>query len=166
MPSPRLCAGGVRLREQIDARWPKRDKASDGWIGDTAHQARGSASDHNPDAKGIVHAIDVDENLGAGIWRNGKMAQRLADELLLYARSSLPGADRVKYVVYEQRLASGTYRSTWWKWRPGNWGHTAHIHVSFTSKADGDGRAWPLPVLAASTTQARAWADRLLKATR
>jgi hypothetical protein len=42
----KLCAGGVRLRDQIDRRWPNRDKRSDGWIGDSDHAAR--KSDHNP----------------------------------------------------------------------------------------------------------------------
>jgi hypothetical protein len=141
----KLCTGGATLRSQIDRKWPKRDRASDGWIGDAAHRAR--VSDHNPDARGIVHAIDIDENLGAGFLRNGRQARTLANELLAYAKSGLPGSKRVKYVVYENRLASGTYRSAWWKWRPGNWGHTAHIHVSFTDAADDDGRPWPLPCL-------------------
>jgi hypothetical protein len=142
---PRLCAGGARLRDQVNARWPKRDKRSDGWIGDPAHAAR--VSDHNPDRHGVVHAIDIDENLGAGWWRNGRQARILADELRAYARSGLPGSERVKYVVYENRITSGTYRDKWWKWRHGAWGHTAHIHVSFTEAADTDARAWPLPCL-------------------
>lgn len=159
-----LCSGGVRLRDQINAKWPNRDKASDGWIGDSAHSAR--TSDHNPDARGIVHAIDIDENLGVDYLRNGAQARTLANELLLYSRSGLAGADRLKYVVYENRLASGTYRSSWWKWRPGNWGHTAHIHVSFTSHADKDDRPFPLPCLAPTKQQASVWAKRLLDATR
>jgi hypothetical protein len=158
-----LCRGGIRLRDQINDRFPKRDKRSDGWIGDTAHAGR--VSDHNPDRDGIVHAIDIDENMGVGRMRNGRTAQRLADELVAYARSGLPGSGRVKYVVYENAIASPTYRAVWWKWRPGNWGHTAHIHVSFTADADNDGRAWPLPVLAMSRTQAQTWAQQLLKAT-
>lgn len=144
-----LAPGAVTLRNQIDRRWPKRDRRSDGWIGDRAHAAR--ISDHNPDACGIVHAIDIDENLGAGRMRNGRQARILADQLIDYASSGLPGSDRVKYVVYENRIASGTYRSKWWRWRPGNWGHTAHIHVSFTTAADTDERPWLLPCLRGTT---------------
>jgi len=55
----RLCKGGVKLRDQVNRRWPRRDKASDGWIGDRAHSER--ISDHNPNKAGVVHAIDIDE---------------------------------------------------------------------------------------------------------
>jgi hypothetical protein len=72
----------------------------------------------------------------------------------------------VKYVVYENRIASGTYRAKWWTWRPGSWGHEAHIHVSFTNHADSDDRVWPLPCLAPTRTMASVWAKRLLDATR
>ena len=143
-----LCKGGARLRDQIDRRWPKRDKRSDGWIGDSAHAAR--KSDHNPNKAGIVHAIDITENLGKGKNRNGRSARRLANELLEYAASGLPGSNRLKYVVYENRIASGTYKRSFWTWRSGSYAHTAHIHVSFTSKADRDGTAYPLPILTRS----------------
>lgn len=141
----RLVPAGVTLRDQINTRFPHRDKRSDGWIGDRAHAAR--ISDHNPDRDGWVHAIDIDENFGAGRWRNGRAARRLADELIDYAGSGRPGSGRIKYVVYENRIASGTYRSKWWTWRPGNWGHEAHIHVSFTDAAERDPRPFPLPSL-------------------
>lgn len=143
----KLVKGGVKLRKQIDERWPGRDRRSDGWIGDRAHQARGSASQHNPDENGWVKAIDIDENMGKGRWRNGRAARKLANQLRLYAKSGLPGSDRVLYVVFEGRLSSGTYRSKWWTWRPGNWGHYHHIHISFTDAAITDGRVWPLPIL-------------------
>ena len=54
-------AGVTKLRDQVDNRWPKRDKRTDGIIGDAAHQAR--QSDHNPDSKGAVHALDLDKDL-------------------------------------------------------------------------------------------------------
>jgi len=54
---PALAPSLVNLRREIDLRWPDRMKTSDGWIGDPAHAQR--SSDHNPDARGIVHALDV-----------------------------------------------------------------------------------------------------------
>jgi hypothetical protein len=134
----------VTLRDQVNKKWPKRDKASDGWIGDPAHAAR--LSDHNPDSRGWVHALDIDEDLGGVKVKNKWQARRLANQLRRYAASGLPGAGRIKYVVYENRLASGTYASKWWQWRPGNWGHEYHIHVSFTKAAETDPRPFPLPI--------------------
>lgn len=56
----RLAPSLVRARTTIDARWPNRDRTLDGWIGDAAHQA--VKSDHNPNARNIVDAIDVDKD--------------------------------------------------------------------------------------------------------
>ena len=158
----RLCKGGVTLRDQVDRKWRKRDKRSDGWIGDRAHASR--VSDHNPNEAGVVHAIDIDENMGKGRNRNGRTAKRLANQLLDYAASGLAGASRLKYVVYENRIASGTYRKTFWSWRHGNWGHEAHIHVSFTSAADRDGSVFPLPILTRSPLKKARWRRDLSKA--
>lgn len=156
----KLCDGGVRLRSMIDEKFPKRDRRSDGWIGDSDHQKR--RSDHNPNSKGVVRAIDIDENMGKrGVWRNGRQAKVLADELIAYAATDLPGSKRLKYVVYEGRISSGTYRSTWWRWRGSGFGHFQHIHVSFTAVADRDGQVFPLPCLAKSLGQKRRWSKQL-----
>jgi hypothetical protein len=156
----KLVPAGVTLRKQTDLRWPGRDRRSDGWVGDAAHSAR--KSDHNPDKDGWVHALDIDENMGKrGPWRNGRTARQLANQLRLYAASDLPGADRIKYVVYEGRLTSGTYRATWWKWRKGNWGHYQHIHISFTSKAKKDERVFPLPILTKDRKLKKLWWEQL-----
>jgi hypothetical protein len=156
----KLCDGGVRLRRMVDEKFPGRDKRSDGWIGDSAHSKR--KSDHNPNAKGIVRAIDLDENMGKrGKWRNGRQAKKLADQLIAYAATDLSGSKRIKYVVYEGKLASGTYRSTWWRWRGSSYGHYQHIHVSFTAKADSDGKVFPLPCLAKTYKQKRRWTKQL-----
>jgi hypothetical protein len=155
----KLVAGGVTLRDQLDERFPNRDKSSDGWIGDSAHAAR--TSDHNSDKNGWVHALDITESFGAGKFYNGRNAQALADQILAYARSGLPGSDRVKYVVYENALASGTYKSKWFRWRKGSWGHERHVHISFTAKAEKDGQVWPLPILGKTLKQRRAWAKQL-----
>lgn len=158
----KLCAGGVKLRAQIDARFPSRDKRSDGWIGDTDHQQR--KSDHNPDSEGIVYALDIDENMGKGRNRNGRTARHLADQLTAYAMSGLPGSDRLKYIVYEDQIASGTYSGSWWKWRGKGYGHTQHIHVSFTKAAKKDDRIYPLPVLTRNVARKLAWSKALKKA--
>jgi hypothetical protein len=136
---PKLVPAAVTLRSQIDKRFPKRDKRSDGWIGDRAHQAR--ISDHNPDADGWVHAIDIDADLG----KPGD-AQLLADQIVAYAASGLPGANRIRYVVFNDQVASGTYAKTRWQWRGRAYGHRDHLHVSFLKAAEKDPRPFPLSI--------------------
>lgn len=53
----RLANSLTRLRDQVNAAFPNRNKASDGWIGDASHAA--SASDHNPNSQGVVSALDL-----------------------------------------------------------------------------------------------------------
>jgi hypothetical protein len=142
-PPPRLCAAGVTLRRQVDQRWPNRDRASDGWIGDKAHQAR--FSDHNPNANGWVRALDIDADLTKSAGR--ERAWILADELRQYAASGLPGACRILYIVYMGQITSGTYSKTKWKWRGKGYGHWGHIHVSFKPDGDLDGDKFPLKIL-------------------
>jgi hypothetical protein len=138
----RLVAGGVTLRNQINKRWPKRDKRSDGWIGDKAHAGR--QSDHNPDARGLVHALDIDKDLDP---KDPNAAQRLANQIVAYAASGIPGANRIKYVVFNDQIASGTYPTSMWKWRGSGYGHTHHIHVSFSTKGENNAQTYPLPIL-------------------
>ena len=138
----RLVAGGVTLRNQVNKRWPKRDKRSDGWIGDKAHAGR--QSDHNPDARGLVHALDIDADLDP---KDPGAAQRLANQIVAYAASGIPGANRIKYVVFNDQIASGTYANSMWKWRGSGYGHLRHIHVSFSTKGENNAQPFPLPIL-------------------
>ena len=148
MAQARLVAAGTTLRTQVNKRFPKRDTASDGWIGDAAHAAR--ESDHNVDPKGWVHALDLDEDFGT---RNDNMI--FANQLIACARNGDDGG-RLKYVVYEDQIASGTYRTqiidgketdVYWRWRGSGYDHKIHIHTSFTAKAEKDGKEFPLPIL-------------------
>ena len=138
----RLVAGGVTLRNQVNKRWVRRDKRSDGWLGDAAHKAR--VSDHNEDSRGLVHALDIDADLDP---KDPGAAQRLANQIVAYAASGIPGSNRIKYVVFNDQIASGTYANSMWKWRGSGYGHMHHIHVSFTTKGENNAQTYPLPIL-------------------
>lgn len=125
MKSPFLAPSLVGLRAEINARWPSRDKTSDGWIGDAAHSAR--ESDHNPDDNGMVHAIDVDKD---GI----EVAVVLAATI---------GDPRVNYVIHDRVIYSRVRN-----FRPvpytGSNPHTKHIHISilYTAQAEQGSARW------------------------
>lgn len=143
----KLCAAGVTLRDQVNEMWPSRNKASDGWIGDSAHASRkgwgtnGKGSYHNQDPKGIVHAIDLDEGfLGKG---GQKIAMEFAEQLATYCREGKDGG-RIAHIVYENQVASATANN--WHFRGSGYGHKHHVHISFTNRADHDGKEFELPI--------------------
>jgi len=137
----RPVAGITILRKQVNKRFPKRDKASDGIIGDADHMSRDS--DHNEDpVTGYVHALDIDEDFGAP--GDNRI---LADQLVEYCRQKRVGSERVKYVVYEDQVASGTYPDTFWRFRGSGFSHYQHIHVSFTKVGEADAAPFDLPIL-------------------
>lgn len=144
----KLCAAGETLRDQVNKRWVSRDKASDGWIGDAAHASRdgwgtnGKGSYHNQDPRGIVHAIDLDEDfLGKG--KGQEVAMQFAEELAAYCRAGKDGG-RIAHIVYEGQVASAT--SDNWHFRGSGYSHFQHIHISFTNRADNDGSKFDLPI--------------------
>lgn len=119
----------VRLRSEVNALWPRRSKASDGWIGDTAHSAR--KSDHNPDysAGGIVRAIDV---TNAGIDVDAFVSSVIRDV-------------RTRYVITRGRIWT---REAGWRKYTGPNGHHHHVHISVRStkspRYDLQAHAWGL----------------------
>ena len=140
MPNtPKLCRAGQQLRLQVDDSFPDRDRTSDGWIGDTRHSAR--PSDHNPDAAGIVRAVDIDRDLSGKA--KPDLMPYLADQIRLCARR---GDKRISYIIFDGKIAS--VRSLW-RWRPykGINAHVKHCHVSFTKKGDTDGSFFNIPMI-------------------
>ena len=136
MTKPRLSKSAIQLREQIDDSFPDRDRTSDGWIGDTKHASR--KSDHNPDAKGWVRAIDIDADLN-----NAKgTSVYLADQIREYAKSS----KRITYVIHMGKICS---RKSFWRWvkYTGINPHNHHIHVSFAQAADENQTFFNIPML-------------------
>jgi len=136
--TPKLCKAGQQLRLQIDDSYPDRDRTSDGWIGDVRHSAR--TSDHNPDAKGIVRAIDIDRDLAGK--KKPDLMPDLADQIRLCAKSD----KRISYIIFAGKIASSRMG---WRWRKysGINPHNTHCHVSFTSKGDTDGSFFNIPMI-------------------
>ena len=140
--TPKLCKAGQQLRLQVDDTYMSRDTSSDGWIGDTRHSAR--PSDHNPDASGIVRAIDIDRDL-AGRSKPDLMPD-LANQIRLAARA---GDKRISYVIFNGKFASRKTLFRWVTYRGIN-PHTKHCHVSFTKKGDADGSFFNIPMIGGS----------------
>ena len=137
--TPKLCKAGQQLRLQVDDCFPDRDRTSDGWIGDTRHQAR--PSDHNPDDQGIVRAVDIDRDLSGKA--KPDLMPDLADQIRFCAKR---GDKRISYVIFNGRIASSKKA---WAWRPydGINKHNHHCHISFTKKGDADGSFFNIPMI-------------------
>lgn len=120
-----LAASLDRLRDEINSKWPDRDKASDGWIGDTAHSHR--VSDHNPNSRGSVNALDVDKD---GI------------DAMALVRLAIDDS-RVNYVIYNRVIYSRVRGFTPRRYTGPNL-HTSHVHISIrqAKSAETNTRAW------------------------
>lgn len=132
----KLSKAAAQLREQVDDTFPNRDRRSDGTIGDSSHKNR--KSDHNPDSKGWVRALDIDANMGA----DKSAAYDFANQLRLLARRDR----RFKYIIFAGRIASRRSLWRWVRYRGIN-PHQTHIHVSFTKKGDTDGSFFKAPII-------------------
>lgn len=112
------------LRSEINAAAPKRSKASDGTIGDDAHQA--SASDHNPNQEGVVCAADFTHDPDDGADMN------VFAEILKRRKHRA-----VKYVIWNRRIWSKARDGEGWRAYKGANPHTKHMHVSVGVGDDG-----------------------------
>lgn len=143
-----LAAGATQFRKQINARWPARDKNSDGWIGDSKHSSR--TSDHNPDwtdpdNPGVVRALDVDEDVLGPAFADPVVMNRFMEECrVAMATGKEP---RFRYLIFEGRIASAGIRNGEWREYKGPNKHNLHGHFSFTRRGDRDGRPFEIPVL-------------------
>lgn len=116
----KLISGLILLRDEINQVNPRRDRTSDGWIGDVAHQL--SASDHNPDSGGTVHAIDVDVD--------GIPAAKIVAFLVGRCRSGTER--RLKYIIFRRTIWSASWGWTARAYKGAN-PHTKHVHFSAAS---------------------------------
>lgn len=127
------------LKDQLNARFPNRDKRSDGTIGDTSHQA--SASSHNPDRTGSpefrdgdskdeVRARDIDKDLNDSV-----TMEQLVQHWVNLARQGRLWW--VRYIIFNGRIwhkRDGYVTRTY----TGSNKHGDHVHMNsdFTQDAD------------------------------
>jgi len=131
----RLAKSIETLRLECNQRWPRRDKASDGTIGDPSHASR--TSDHNPWVKdasgtGVVRAFDCDG--GPGLEpdeAHDDIGDTVAAAVIAAAKSGHPAMGEGAYVIWQGRIASAKSVPAW-SWRPysGADPHRSHVHVS------------------------------------
>lgn len=119
----------AKLRSEVNACWPNRDKSYDGTIGDEKHQSQ--KSEHNPDSLNVVRAIDI---TARGIDVNALLKAVIGDP-------------RVHYVIYKGRICSRTYG---WAWRASS-GHEHHVHISLRSRTS-ENASWTTVHQAAANT--------------
>lgn len=132
------------LLDQLNARFPGRSTASDGWIGDDAHKARGShvVSQHNamPVAgEDIVCALDITQDLAVGL-----DCGQLMEEL------DASNDPRIFYLIHDRKIDNSDDSRT--PYRGAN-GHVGFLHFSVRYQDRGlydDARAWNLPMLGGS----------------
>jgi len=124
-PAPAL----VVLRAQLDATWPDRKRASDGIMGDSAHQGR--KSDHNQG-----NAIDVTAGNGNSL-DVGALWEAFRRQM------SVTPTGRISYLIFSRRIASPIDR---WAWRPytGPNPHLTHGHLSIKDGQRAETRPWKL----------------------
>jgi hypothetical protein len=159
MADPILIPCLVQLRDEFNLIAPARSKASDGWIGDTAHQQE--TSDHNDDevgrvpirdadSKHEVHAVDVTAPITGAELRYPPTGathvsgmEAVVQFLLSRCRS---GAEkRLRYMIYNRRIWEA---SNGWRQRAytGPSPHTEHAHfsASYTTSLEASTASWHL----------------------
>lgn len=145
----RVAKSLLTLRDQVNALAPGRDKSSDGTIGDEAHQSRNS--DHNPNADGVVTAMDITHDPSHGV-DSGALA-----EMLRIAQDP-----RIKYVISNRRIFSSKISP--WRWRPydGANAHTKHVHVSVLNDSSlyDNTQPWAVDIVAKTSDAARARSEK------
>ncbi len=142
----------VTLRAEFNTVAPKRDRGSDGSIGDSNHKSNSDHTpdedsdplrDHDADSKNEVHALDIDSS---GPWPGGPAwfdaaVKRIVD------RHRRGVDDRLHYVIWNRQIASRDIQNwTWRAYKSTTDPHTGHAHFSarYTTAQEQDTGPWGL----------------------
>ena len=130
----------LKLRAQVNTKFPDRDKSSDGFIGDTAHCP--GTSDHcpliNDHGVGVVAAFDMTQDVAHGCDAEQIVAAVIA------SRDS-----RIKYIIWNRHIWNSSPIGTHLAWAKRDYTganpHNHHAHFSVLSnpaKYDDDNTDW------------------------
>lgn len=110
------------LRSEFNALAPNRKKTRDGWIGDAAHASR--ASRHNPNAEGVVCALDITDDVAGGC-----PVHQIAETLVARLAAGGHTNPDFEYVISNGHVAS---RTSGWTWNiyTGVDPHDLHCHFA------------------------------------
>lgn len=148
----------VTLRAEIDAIAPNRDRASDGWIGDPAHQAR--TSDHNDDEIGKVPIVDADRkhevhalDLDADLREPGLTMHMVIEHLLYRCRTGVE--NRLRYIIWNRCIwhVDDSWAQKPYRLADPHTGH-AHLSASYATAREADTRSWRLEDIPVALTEA------------
>ena len=123
----RLALSLAMLRDQLNSKWPQRDKSADGTIGDLSH--RGRVSDHNPNSEGTVCAMDITHDVAGGVNGSDLSEQLIKDP-------------RVKYVIWHGHIYKARLPHLGWQRYRGSNPHDHHVHISVTQESADDTGKW------------------------
>lgn len=121
---PMLSSNAKILKDQIDLRWPNRNKDNDKEI--------------NP------YAFSISKDLGTND------AQWFCDQLIAYARNNIKGSNRLSFVSTGNQIASSKYISHKWRWYSQD--DDDNIVIGFSNKNESS-IPYDVPILFASGNQ-------------
>jgi len=128
MAIPALCC--LQALREATARWPNRDRSSDGIMGDTAHQQR--HSDHNDG-----NAFDLTHDPTHGV-DCGVLSRLVIND------------NRVTYVISNRQIYNRARVAEGWRPYTGLNPHNRHMHVSIRAPSRDDLSPWPWSASAAN----------------
>jgi peptidoglycan hydrolase-like protein with peptidoglycan-binding domain len=128
------------LRMQIQTRVPKAPKEEFGWLASAGHHAQNPSSDHESDARGIVHALDIPHCPQLGL-----------DTYELYEHLRKVKDPRTKYIISNRRICgdeayarrNGRQAWTTYPYHGAN-PHDHHIHVSVNKDREDESEEWDI----------------------
>lgn len=129
MPQWRTAYALSKLRSQIDAAHPGRNRAKDGTIGNVVHcpnENHTGSSDH------CLNIIDGDNRVVAALDITHDPQKCDVDKIVEAIRSDKDS--RIKYIIWNKRIcnSSSIGGAAPWAWRnySGSDPHTGHVHFS------------------------------------